>query len=156
MIKSLEEKKGGIFRLEADSLAFTQIIDNLNLIDLEPINGFFSWNNKLGGMHQIGCRLDCFLITQHTLLEGWNIESSIIPTTNSDHWMINLSIDLQTLPNNRPFRFEKFWLKHPNFMNNIKEWWQESQIVSGIVMYRFQQHLKAIKAHLKYWLILLL
>ena len=70
MIKSLEEKKGGIYRLEPDNLAFTQMIDNLNLIDLDPTNGRFTWNNKRGGTHQIACRLDHFLIIKHTLLEG--------------------------------------------------------------------------------------
>lgn len=38
MIKSLEEKKGGIRQLDTDSIAFTEMIDNLNLIDLEHIN----------------------------------------------------------------------------------------------------------------------
>ena len=52
MIKSFAEKKGGICRLEPKTLSFTQMIDNLNLIDLEPTNGCFTWNNKRGGKHQ--------------------------------------------------------------------------------------------------------
>ena len=85
MIKSLEKYKGGIHRLEPDILAFSQMIDNLNIIDLDPNDGCFTWNNKRGGTHQIACRLDRFLITEHIVLEGWNIESTIIPTFSSDH-----------------------------------------------------------------------
>jgi exonuclease III len=70
MIKSLAKKKGGICILEPESLAFTQMIDNLKLIDLEPTNGCFTWNNKRGGKNQIASRLDHFLITEHALLEG--------------------------------------------------------------------------------------
>ena len=127
MIKSLAEKKGGIRKLEPESLAFTQMIDNLNLIDLEPTNGCFTWNNKRGGKNQLAYRLDRFLITEYTLLEGWNIESTIMPIFSSDNWPINLNIDLQTPINNRLFRFEKFWLKHPNFMAKIEQWWQETE-----------------------------
>ena len=120
MIKTLAEKKGGIYRLEPESLAFTQMIDNLNLIDLDPISGRFTWNNKRGNKNQIASRLDHFLITEHTLLEGWNIESTNMPLFNSDHWPINLNIDLQTPIMNRPFLFEKLWVKHPSFMAKIK------------------------------------
>ena len=85
MIKSLAKKKGGIRRLELESLSFTQMNDNLNLIDLDPTNGCFTWNNKRGGKNQIPCILHCFLITEHTHLEGWNIESTTMPILNSDH-----------------------------------------------------------------------
>ena len=36
-------------------------------------------------------------------------------------------------------------------MNNIKQWWQDLENINGTVMYRFQQPLKAIEAHLKNW-----
>ena len=137
MIKSLAKKKGSICRLGPESLAFTQMIDKLNLIDLDPTNGCVTWNNKRGGKNQIARRLDCFLITERTLLEGWNIESTIMQLFSSDHWPINLNINLQTPATNRPFRFEKFWLKHPNFMAKVKQWWQETEHFSGTIMYRF-------------------
>ena len=54
--------------MEAGNLAFTQMIDNLKMIDIEPIKDLFTWNNRSGGTHQIDCRLDHFLIMEHTLL----------------------------------------------------------------------------------------
>lgn len=126
------------------------MIENLKMIDIEPTNDLFTWNNRRGGMHQIACRLDHFLIMEHTLLEGWNIEASIIPAINSDHWLINMIIDLHTPTTNRLFRFEIFWLKHMDFTDKIKKWWEESRNIEGTIMYRFQQHLKAIKVRLKH------
>lgn len=114
------------------------MIDCLNLIDMEPVNDKFTWNNKRGSKSQIASRLDRFLITEHTLLEGWSIEPTIMPIFISYHWPVCLDIDLHTPTMNRPFHFEKFWLKHPNFMTKVKQWWQEMKHIGGMIMYRFQ------------------
>lgn len=58
MITSLKEKKGGLCRLEIDSLAFCQLIQDLMLVDLETNNGIYTWNNKRGGKNKIASRLD--------------------------------------------------------------------------------------------------
>ena len=46
MITSLEEKKSEMRYLEADILAFNQLIQYLKLIDLENTNRIFTWNNR--------------------------------------------------------------------------------------------------------------
>ena len=46
MITNINEKKGGLCRLEKDSLSFKQYIEDLHLIDLETKKGLFTWNNK--------------------------------------------------------------------------------------------------------------
>jgi hypothetical protein len=55
------------------------------------------------------------------------------------------------LPHPKPFRFEKFWTRHPKFMQNIKGWWGENQKLYGTKMFQFQQRLKHIKISLKKW-----
>ena len=42
MITSLVEKKGGLWRLDADSKTFNQIIKDLCLIDIETTNETFT------------------------------------------------------------------------------------------------------------------
>ena len=42
MIKYLEEKKGGIRKLDLNSDLLKETINDLNLIDLETINGTFT------------------------------------------------------------------------------------------------------------------
>jgi hypothetical protein len=50
-----------------------------------------------------------------------------------------------------PFRFEKLWLTHPEFMPMIKNWWSSTHPLGFSKMYRFQQKLKLLKQHLKIW-----
>jgi len=63
IILTMEEKSGGTKRLEQDSGKFRELIDKHNLIDIETINGTFTWSNRIYNPHQIACRLECFLIS---------------------------------------------------------------------------------------------
>jgi hypothetical protein len=49
MIRDLEEKRGGMQRLDSDSAHFLGIIDKLGLIDMETMNGPFTWTNRRCG-----------------------------------------------------------------------------------------------------------
>jgi exonuclease III len=88
MILTLEEKSGGLKRLDQDSTKFIHLIDRLNLIDIETRNGSFTWTNKRAGVQHIANRLDHFLISENIMLEGPLIEANILPRTSSDHWPV--------------------------------------------------------------------
>lgn len=85
------------------------------------------------------------------MAENWVLNVVILPTTGAHHWPINLCINTNGTILPRPFKFEKFWLHHPNFAKNIKKWWGETTNMEGTVMYHSQQHLNKIKEHLKMW-----
>jgi exonuclease III len=106
LIRNLDEKRGGIRHLEPESGDFQNILDNTNLIDLETSNGTFTWTNRRTKMHQIACRLDRFLISDSLLLEGTTLEVSILDFHGSDHWPIQLWLDVSATPGKKPFRFE--------------------------------------------------
>jgi len=108
MITSPGEKKGGLRTLNRDAEAFISFIRTANLVDIQPKNGIFTWNNKRGGDRLIASGLDRFLISDTILLEGITVESEIIPSGGSDHWPISLQATILGTPKNRPFRFEKF------------------------------------------------
>jgi exonuclease III len=51
MITSLEEKKGGRRHLEQEGEAFSDVIEQLHMVDMKTSNGVFTWNNRRGGEH---------------------------------------------------------------------------------------------------------
>jgi exonuclease III len=104
LIRNLEEKRGGSRRLDQDTNDFNSLIDKLNLIDLEPTNGTFTWTNRRTGSHQIACKLDRFLISDSLMLEGMAMEASILNTHGSDHWPIQLWIEVPATPGRKPFQ----------------------------------------------------
>jgi hypothetical protein len=151
MILTLEEKTGGTKKLEQDSGKFKTLIDHLKLVDIENSNGTFTWSNRRSGAQHIACRLDRFLVSEELMESGSQLESLIIPRAGSDHWPLVLSMNIQDTPKFKPFRFEKFWLLHPDFQHLAKEWWEQAEINHGSSMYRFQQRLKNFKMLLKQW-----
>jgi exonuclease III len=151
MILTLEEKIGGTKRLEQDSGKFKTLIEQLNMVDMETRNGIFTWSNKRTGHQHVACRLDRFLVTEALLESDQAMEANIMPKTGSDHWPIAFCLDPGFPPRPKPFRFEKFWLTHPNFHQLAHTWWAQAEIDHGTHMYKFQQRLKNFKQHLKSW-----
>ena len=85
------------------------------------------------------------------MMEGTTMESTILNFSGSDHWPLQLWVDVLATPSKKPFRFEQFWLDHPDFRANIQDWWREAEVPCGSKMYRFQQKLKNLKQTLKLW-----
>eukprot|EP00253_Pinus_taeda_P008568 PITA_08568 len=151
MITSLMEKKGGLRKLNRDGEQFKDFIDNASLVDVYPKQGNFTWNNRRGGENLISSRLDRFLVSENLLLDGKNVESNILPNGGSDHWPISLIVEVPGTPRNKPFRFEKFWIEHPNFLTMVGKWWAEPLVEEGSKMFNLQKRLKNIKLKLKDW-----
>jgi len=134
MITRLEEKRGGRIKLDCESTHFKNYIHNNKLIDMEFNNGFYTWNNKRADAHKIASWLDRFLISDNAIHLGGDLLASILPLSSSDHWPIRHH--WQRLGDNvhTPFRFEAFWLNHPDFHNLITETWRNFTPLEGTKM----------------------
>jgi hypothetical protein len=85
------------------------------------------------------------------MLEGIAMEASILNTHGSDHWPIQLWIEVPATPWRKPFQFKQFWLNHPDFQAKIQGWWEQAEVTQGSKMFRFQQRLKNLKQLIKTW-----
>ena len=150
MIMSLEEKIGGSNRLEKDSGKFKTLPEQLKLVDIENNNGTFTWSNRRSGNQHVACWLDRFLLTEELIERDICMESLILPKAVYDHWPITLQLAIEATPKFKPFRFEKFWLTHPDFQQLAKTWWIQAEVDQGTKMYRFQERLKNFKQMLKH------
>jgi len=151
MICNLDKKRGGIRRLEAESEHFQALIDKLGLIDLETQNGLYTWSTRRSRSQQVACHLGQFLISNSLLMDGLALEASVLDSPESCHWPIQLWLDILGSLGRKPFRFERFWLIHPNFQTMAPIWWKEATSPHGSKMYRFQQKLKSFNQRLKIW-----
>lgn len=74
-----------------------------------------------------------------------------LPQLISDHCPINLySNGVDWGP--KPFRFEKCWLEHKDFLNLARVWWSQVE-VTGYVDYRLCKKLQVLKEKIKTWTI---
>ena len=149
LIRSLDEKKGGIRSLSSISASFNEAIEDLHLVDVQTPNGFYTWQNKRSGSKHIASHLDWFLVSELVLIGEGEIGAFVMPTTDSDHWLIFLEWGWLGEFVKRSFRFKKFWLTHPDFQCLIKEWWKGFSGPEGSRMYGLQQNLKFVKECMK-------
>lgn len=151
MIRTMEEKKGGIRKFYQYMEMFSEMINEQRLVDILTINGVYTWNNRRGGKNQIASRLGRFLVSESIMNRDVFIEAKIMPTLGSDHWPVRLEIDIKKNSGKRPFRFEAFSLRDPKFMEKVEEWWSQSTAQGKGNMHTFQLKLKELKGKIKQW-----
>eukprot|EP00253_Pinus_taeda_P004660 PITA_04660 len=134
-----------------NKIALLKIIEALNYNKVHPIwiiGGDFNMITKmeenLGGRNR-------FLISDNSVHIGGDITAEILPHSGSDHWPISLQWQRLGNATGRPFRFEEFWLTHPDFKDFIRSTWKSVIPPEGSKMFQFQQKLKNLKHHLKRW-----
>ena len=80
--------------------------------------------------------------------------SKILTLPGSDHFPISLSLNCykKSLKQHfhSSFKFESMWLRHPNFLHNIQQWWNEVPM-EGRKMHQFAMKLKYIKSWIRIW-----
>eukprot|EP00253_Pinus_taeda_P019122 PITA_19122 len=123
MIASTEEKLGGRCRINRDGSILKDFVQNNWLIDLPTSNVHI----------------------------GGEFTAHIIPFSGSDHWPIELQWNRPGSNIKRPFRFEAFWLSHPDFNDFINTTWQNCNPTETTKMARFQKKLKLLKEEIKRW-----
>eukprot|EP00253_Pinus_taeda_P011982 PITA_11982 len=151
LIRSLDEKKGGLRRRDHFMDSFNDVIEELRLVDIQSINGVYTWNNRRGGKNQIASRLDRFLVSEAIMKLDVFVEAKILPYLGSDHWPIRLEIDIKRIQGKRPFRLEAFWLRDPDFIKKVEEWWGNCTSKGRNRMHTFQLKLKSLKSQIKRW-----
>ena len=85
MISNLEEKKGGLRLLSGENEAFKSMINSCEMVDVQTSSGFFTWNNRRGGPHQIAKRPNHFLVSESILTMGGLLDAMVLPTSRSEH-----------------------------------------------------------------------
>ena len=137
MITKLEGKLGDRIRLDNESDYFKDFIQSNWLIDLPFNNGIYTWNKKNSSPHHIASRLDIFLISDNAIHLGGDLSASILPLSGLDHWPISLQWQRPRNSTRRPFRFESFWLTHPNFKDPVQYAWKGFLPPTGSKMFQF-------------------
>jgi hypothetical protein len=152
LITSMEDKKGGVCKMDSENLAFKEIIDQFQLIDVPSKGGWYTWSNRRGGSNHVAVVTWIYSwfwkpSFKQNNISQWNIQ----PFYGSNHWPISLGWENSMTPHPNLLYLKKLWLHHPEFIQNVTEWWKEKQYLYGTKMYQFHQRLKHTKNCLKKW-----
>ncbi|XP_026378656.1 uncharacterized protein LOC113273103 [Papaver somniferum] len=148
-ITYVEEKFGGRAPNRRSMLEFNKCIDVCDLIQAPKNGQQFSWSNCQYGSKRILCVLDKAMFNQLWLQdnEDWSFKVGL--RIYYDHAPILGGSTNIPKPRNFPFKFQKMWISHHNFMEMVQKSWSED--IVGDPSFVFQSKLKRLKNILKVW-----
>jgi exonuclease III len=127
---------------------FNVVIQVNDLRELDILGGYFTWSNN----HSDSTleRLDKILMSREWEMLFPSVHGHKEPRNLSNHNPLIISIQLINSGKRRDFRFELYWLDHPEFLSRIKEIWTKPtrDVVS---LDRILFKLKKVKKFLKGW-----
>ncbi|PPS17157.1 hypothetical protein GOBAR_AA03426 [Gossypium barbadense] len=122
------EKDGGRRKVRAHMDEFKDVLDNLALVDIKPVRGWFTWVNNRSGGNMIKERLDRF-VTSVSMIEKYPfMTSKVVRQTQSDHDAIIWDM-WGSKPKEYPrgqrlcFRFEECWATDSKAKSVISSEW---------------------------------
>lgn len=80
----------------------------------------------------------------------FSLDCKVLPCSGLDHYPLLLSLQGESSVSKPPFRFENMWMKDPNFLALIEQWWNEGSF-EGSRLFCFVSKLKFIKRNLLEW-----
>jgi hypothetical protein len=130
-----------------DIMVFNSIISNLGLQEIPLKIRKFTWSN-MQQQHLLE-QLDwCF--TSSNWISGYpNTLMYPMARVTSDHTPCVIQIGT-TVPKAQIFRFEKFWLDHPDFLEIVKVAW-DAEVRTSNPAARISAKFKLLRRVLKRW-----
>eukprot|EP00253_Pinus_taeda_P009752 PITA_09752 len=126
LILHSSEKRGGNIVRDPAREWVEDILQDWDMLDIKPSSGKYSWSNKRMGPGHIAARLDRFFIQSSFLLLGLEPRMYILPNSISDNKPIKLELIAHLDLGPIPFRFSPLWTKEPDFMQIVKDCWNQS------------------------------
>ncbi|XP_057832961.2 uncharacterized protein LOC131043747 [Cryptomeria japonica] len=152
-IQKALDKRGGIIRLGGSQQDFNDWIDRNGLLEIDSGDSF-TWTNRRKGFNNIAEKFDRFLwqgdFSYFPFAFAFAFACVVLPCSGSNHFPICLSLKGNQATSRSPFRFENMWMKDPNFLALIENWWKEEVFV-GSKLFCFISKLKLVKQKLLQW-----
>jgi len=126
---------------------FSDLIEDLNLVDLQLENAKFTWFK--GDNHLIASRIDRVLVSQEWDDAFSNLKQYTMQRILSDHSPITLQGG-SWKKSKSYFKFENWWLGTEDFIDRVRTWWNSFDY-TGRPDYILASKLKALKHKLKEW-----
>ncbi|XP_026459751.1 uncharacterized protein LOC113360457 [Papaver somniferum] len=144
-----EEKKGGLETRTSVINEFSDWMEHNNLFEVDALGCNFTWTNGQSGHRRIISKLDRAIINPAWLSKFENWRCKDLPREVPDHSTLIGFPFAVPKPKHAPFRVQKMWFLHADFMCMVTENWNLP--VFGNPDFIFTFNLKRLKVEMKTW-----
>ncbi|KAK9906168.1 hypothetical protein M0R45_002827 [Rubus argutus] len=139
------KKRGGRVPNSTSCYDFQRMCTSCNLIDIDTTCLSYTWTNR-----RTTVRLDRAL-GNLDWINTWSVfECRTLTRVASDHCPILITYSKLGAMPKTPFRFQSMWVKHPDFLGLVSNFWCQAHFV-GCPMFVLSAKLHALKSLLKDW-----
>ncbi|XP_043699291.1 uncharacterized protein LOC122650056 [Telopea speciosissima] len=124
------------------------MVDVCSLLMIPSRGRKFTWTTNRKAGH-VAVVLDRSFCNKAWLSVCGDSSQIVLTSTMSDHAPILVVAEAVKRLENVPFRLQRFWLEHPNFLHIVQESWKEW--ISGSSMFVLAQKLKRLKPIIRAW-----
>ncbi|XP_026417280.1 uncharacterized protein LOC113312758 [Papaver somniferum] len=146
VLRNVEKKRGREPRTSVIN-EFSNWMEDNDLFEAYFLGSNFTWANGQSGVRRILCKLDRAIINEAWLSKFENWRCKDLPREVFDHSPLIGFTFANSRPKRAPFRVQKMWFSHPDFMRMVIESWNAP--VSGSPAFIFTFKLKRLKASMK-------
>ncbi|XP_058071209.1 uncharacterized protein LOC131220275 [Magnolia sinica] len=136
-------------QLTATMTDFQEAIHDMGLMDTRFSGSPFTWCNNRAGRSKRWARLDRILINSEWMRGFPNCKVQHVMRSHSDHSPILLSSQADSSSFPHPFRFQRMWTTHDDFLATVKNSWDND--IVAMPMFKFFIKMKNLKAVLRSW-----
>lgn len=147
MVRSIEDITSNSINLGI-VLSFNNTIEDLELLEVPLVGRKFTWSSKRPS--PTFSRLDRVFISPHWNSMGVAYTLQDAPTTASDHAPLIFQVKPHQNNQNRSFKFETFWLGHPEINTVVQNLWTPEQVHPDPIK-NFHYKLNRTRKELRSW-----
>jgi len=126
-------------------MTFREFVDSCSLIDMESRGCAFKWTNNRAGEDLVKERLDRAFCNLEWRLLFSNAEAFAYPAIGSYHGPILLCLHSLTKTQQGLFRFEAYWLDHPECADVVEKAWKTTHGQQGYLVKKTEQVTQALR-----------
>lgn len=115
-------------------------------LDLQGVE--FTWSNKRVGNECIQAHLDRVLISPDQT-KDFVCNNKAIQKISSGHFPLLFMVEAIQDKKNFPFRFEKMWMQHSQFEDQLVKWCNIN--IEGTTLFRVASKIKNVKKKVREW-----
>jgi hypothetical protein len=119
---------GSSRRLDPMASYLNQQLQDVGLIDVEPVEFLPTWRNGRVFQENVAKRLDRFLIDERPADAEFRYRSWVVNVKTYDHMLVVFQIDKGQERIKYPFKLNSVWLSDPDFEQLVRSNWNQFQV----------------------------